>query len=1030
MKKIYVVALIFLAVQILIYIDSCRPTSLTVPVDGLITGYVFTEVSLAGLNNPKKVFLPDVIVTVKDSLGNIYAIDTTDLDGGFRTKDIKHGNYKLTLSKLHYSNTTYNANVRFATNHPGQLKINHDAKQFIYGTAKLADGVPGFFRNDVFGVNFFTTVSAIDTPLNTVRCNTAGEFVLLGVKPNRNYNVSAKCQNAVINQTFQADNNTHNLIFKNTRPIIQNIVAFEQSGKAVLRTLPSTKLKLEAQTLDKEGQPLTYMWKPSGSYPGSSFSNNREAIWQLTPIKAKNSVTLLVLDNYGGASFKTFNIEDNDGKVAFSGVVQDIENNEKIADAIVKINGNEVARTSSNGYFSVRVNESENNRYVLNIEKPGFMLRSLIFRKEAFEQTYKLVKATVKEFDPNNDIVLTEEEDKFTKFTQQDTPRARVRIAASVKIPKGSIVDESGNKVVTPVNVQIRTIDLYNTQGLMPGDYAAIEGGIDKTLVSFGAIDIQIRDKANPEKRYNLNKESSAEINIPISSDIVEAAPANIGLWDYNETTGIWEKIASIGKSGNKYVGTTNSFSSINTDVAITGGTCLFLQDNPNNPIFPGSDCDVTITIPTGGAPKIMHTTITSADPTLVIARLPLNEDISIVVNRGLTVVAARTIHTASVTSPDASSINPANPSTSCSVDYYKKDPPIADVGSSSAPFLSRILTLSETDAIAYYVSIGAITDLNSNSIFELTEGETFAQWKTRNGFNSGDDAHAVYFNAGDLGFHRAMHQKGTGSHVAFYVSNYGNFVDAENNVFGTGAPIPDATVAMEYDFNSSTGTRGIIKFFLFKGPSETLETHVDLDGNGEKFIPGLCIECHGGREDNYASIAPNGLQNHYAITANVDHVPAFLAFDAQSFTYSAAHDRLSQETQLRNLNQKVLDANATQGIRDFLNAAYGSTSGTLLGNFIDNSVAAGWLAGNTNGVSNSFFYPSVVGPSCRTCHSSKSANLSLQFNIPSNFSAFPVCGPGKYMPNAKVTFNNFWLSSNPYQPEQLRLFAGQPICE
>jgi hypothetical protein len=229
----------------------------------------------------------------------------------------------------------------------------------------------------------------------------------------------------------------------------------------------------------------------------------------------------------------------------------------------------------------------------------------------------------------------------------------------------------------------------------------------------------------------------------------------------------------------------------------------------------------------------------------------------------------------------------------------------------------------------------------------------------------------------------------------------------------------------MEYDFNANTGTRGIIKFYLFTGPGETLNMHVDLDGGGEKFVPGLCIVCHGGREIDY--LAVTSLQDYYKL--NPTHSPAFLAFDAQSFEYSAAHDRPSQETELRKLNQQVYSANSTQAIKDFLNAAY-SSSGTLAGNFADNSTAVNWLPGATNGINNAFFYSRVVGPSCRTCHASKSANVNLQFNTPSTFSAFPVCGPGKYMPNAKVTFINFWTSSNPYQPEQLRLFVGDQICE
>jgi hypothetical protein len=366
---------------------------------------------------------------------------------------------------------------------------------------------------------------------------------------------------------------------------------------------------------------------------------------------------------------------------------------------------------------------------------------------------------------------------------------------------------------------------------------------------------VQIRDKVNPETRYKLSKTAIAGLSVPISSDLKASAPDSIALWDYNDVSGIWENMGGVKKEGDKYVGITHRFSSVNTDVAITGGTCIYLTDNILNSIFPGAPCDVTITVPTSGAPRIFHATITALDPNLTIARLPLNTDITIEVRRGTDVVAARLIHTASTSSGTASDINPANPETFCTTDYYKKDPPLGDVALNT-PFLSRISTPTNVQALAYYKAIGALTDGNNgqpaDGILTLAEGETLDQWKTRNGFttSAADDAHASYFNAGDLGLYRAMHQKGSGSHVAFYVSNFGSFANADDNVFGPVPPVPNATVAMEYDYNPpATGGRGMMKFYLFTGPTQTLDNAVDLDGNGLKFIPGLCIECHGGRE-------------------------------------------------------------------------------------------------------------------------------------------------------------------------------------
>jgi len=41
---------------------------------------------------------------------------------------------------------------------------------------------------------------------------------------------------------------------------------------------------------------------------------------------------------------------------------------------------------------------------------------------------------------------------------------------------------------------------------------------------------------------------------------------------------------------------------------------------------------------------------------------------------------------------------------------------------------------------------------------------------------------------------------------------------------------------------------------FLIFGPNGDLLPSVNLDGNGEKFVPGACVACHGGR--NYFALA------------------------------------------------------------------------------------------------------------------------------------------------------------------------------
>ena len=73
-----------------------------------------------------------------------------------------------------------------------------------------------------------------------------------------------------------------------------------------------------------------------------------------------------------------------------------------------------------------------------------------------------------------------------------------------------------------------------------------------------------------------------------------------------------------------------------------------------------------------------------------------------------------------------------------------------------------------------------------------------------------------------------------------------------------------------------------------------------------------------------------------------------------------------------------------------------------------------GWL----NPANHASEYHNVYGKSCRTCHIARDAgnpNTFFVFNSFGNFqgTSFAVCGSGspkrRYMPNAFVTYRNFW---------------------
>src|SRR5262249_53759608 len=109
-----------------------------------------------------------------------------------------------------------------------------------------------------------------------------------------------------------------------------------------------------------------------------------------------------------------------------------------------------------------------------------------------------------------------------------------------------------------------------------------------------------------------------------------------------------------------------------------------------------------------------------------------------------------------------------------------------------------------------------------------------------------------AYLNHNDLGFGRRMTiRRSDDGDIYAFVTNFGganqNPVNADEALDGTG---PGATVAMEYTplAGASSGPDidpRVVKFFVY-GPGGQLVNSADLDGFGQKFVPGLCQNCHG----------------------------------------------------------------------------------------------------------------------------------------------------------------------------------------
>jgi hypothetical protein len=290
-----------------------------------------------------------------------------------------------------------------------------------------------------------------------------------------------------------------------------------------------------------------------------------------------------------------------------------------------------------------------------------------------------------------------------------------------------------------------------------------------------------------------------------------------------------------------------------------------------------------------------------------------------------------------------------------------------------------------------------------------------------------GDEAFAIYGNAGDLDFGREMHLQVydhdndplTPDVVAMYTTNYEDVIDAAR---GIGVA---ATVAMEYSPHPQNGGAPYIKFYLFDGAGNRTE-QIDLDGEGEKAVPDLCVNCHGGRPASPSAIyeEEEGVKEsmEYPDEGRLGGLVRYIPYALETFDYAikTAYSRGAQEENFRKLNESLLKTNINTSSRALLHGMYGSPynendvtlaqPGTTqdehwlpTGNMFDSSgdpVGGDW-SGHEE------LYQDVYQPYCRACH------LSFDywtFEAADSFLGNSVtirtylCDDETYMPQAKVT--------------------------
>ena len=347
---------------------------------------------------------------------------------------------------------------------------------------------------------------------------------------------------------------------------------------------------------------------------------------------------------------------------------------------------------------------------------------------------------------------------------------------------------------------------------------------------------------------------------------------------------------------------------------------------------------------------------------------------------------------------------------------------------SSYLPANAAQITAANAQTAAYYAKIdpnGTKTAGNVND---------FPNWKTANGFDAGDDAHAVYYNDYDLGFGRDMHMKRGGLNntcpncIAYYVTNYNNAEDAAAQAS------PIATVAMEYSPPPGANTPLFTKFYVFGTDGKISNTAV-LDDFGPKYVPALCVICHNG---NISNAAPTGDANGNLTTSR------FIPFDLDSFGYPTTAPRSpAVEAEFKKMNKGVLDTNVSSAVRLLIRNWYGTneTDPNLGLNFDGNKVPSGWTT-PTIPTDETPLYNALVKPYCRSCRTTRDPSNSPSGqditwqgydSLDNSSSRFFVCSGSHLMPQAERTFGRFWFGLFPHGPAAFaasQVAGGPQACQ
>jgi hypothetical protein len=987
------------------------------PGGGEVHGTIYASLRGVQAQDPY-LFLPDITVFLKNVKTSAVTKDiTTDLDGAFTIPEQPQAEYQLCWKAQGYlagCGAPFLLRGPNVSLKPQTISPNLDLGT-VYGRVALKDGNACRFSAPFIGANVFTTVTAkVGSATRTVRANNSGGYLVAGLPSFGSAKIIAACEGAqasTTNTLAAGSPRLSNLTLPNARPRTLGYAA--QGGKTVGAVAPGTTVQATVQAKDGGGYPLHYKWYLSP--PVSSFTSidSPTISWKI-PAHGLATAYVWSGDGNGGNALTRIALSTTPDQIPFSGHV--LGNDAPVlAGARVTINGVS-AQTNARGDFSLTL-PKEDPRYVITITKPGYQMLSKIQYNPVTGAVFKLYRARDTVVDPTKPIAV------------RVVSGREGSVGIEIQIPANSIaagVDGKGPLATTPLHLRALPYDLNDPENQVPGDFGGTDGSNKAyRLATFGAANVDLQDDAN--QAFNLVPGKTATISVLIDPSQQAVAPSTIPVWHYDTARGLWLRDGKATRVGNFYKTNVKHFSAVNMDLSTANdGACTRVVVDPGIMDLPFK---IRMYPLTGGLTvrPDHQDQIISASLNVVVREPPgIQVKFVMVDSNGNDIAASAQIVNVGAASPSGSMWNPppSAPYLDCTsevdynVDTVKALWPVPPQGFLSYKTPPDYLDPTKAPALtsAYYNLIdpgGTKTKANDTN--------DFANWKNVNGFNRTGEVITVYQNQYDLGFGREMHMQTGGQTgsclncVAYYVTNYEN---VGNAVLGTN---PKQTVAMEFSpQNGVTGTP-YTKFYVYNADG-TISLSADLDGNGQKYVPALCVVCHNG---NIASMDP--------VTGNLN-TARFIGFDVESFGFAPSKPRPSQEPAFKQMNQGIVNQTNVSGpLKSQIFNWYGTETDPSMpsSTFLPN-VPSKWL----NPVDESNLYNAVVKKSCRSCHTTRDPNdtgVDISWATYDSVNTDPLvrafaCTPGVHiMPQAKVTFARFWLSTDPNGPNT---FASSDLTD